>query len=141
MPAFIFKFLEQVKMQKINLLLLSVVIFLALISCHKEEVATREYPRINTLDVSGINETDATFNAEVISGDASQITEYGFILSAYSPLLEIDNSVQVFPGVSNGSRFSGHATGLMSKRIYYMRSYIRTDKFLVYGKVLSFKTL
>jgi hypothetical protein len=127
-------------MQKINLLLLMLT-FPALTSCHKEEIATREYPRINTLDVSGISATDAVFNAEVISGDASLITEYGFIVSAYSPLLELDNSVLVFPGVANGKRFSGNATGLISQKLYYMRSYVRTDNFLVYGKVLSFKTL
>jgi len=113
-----------------------------LTTCKKEEVATKEYPRLNTLEVTEISETGATFNAEVISGDLSQIKKCGFVWSlGNDPNLENSDVTIIGGKIENGSFRDQVSNSMIKDQNYFVRPFIVTDKYTVYGKVLSFKSL
>jgi len=142
MLAFISKFISQGQNGRIIFCWMILPMFCLLTTCKKEEIAKKEYPRVNTLEVSGINESGATFNANIISGDPSRIKEYGFVWDT-SPFPEVDfHDKLVVTGVLTGNKFLGIAHSALKKdAVYYMRAYVKTDNYLVYGRVVSFKSL
>ena len=121
---------------------LLIIVFLEFVTCRKDEVATKEYPRLNTFDVAGINESGAIFKAEVISGNLSDIKEYGFVWdTGVNPNVELNDKI-VISGPLSSKVFSETAHSALKKGVlYYMRAYLKTDKFLVYGKIVSFQSL
>lgn len=122
--------------------LLFLLMICLLTTCKKEDAAIKEYPRINTLDVSGINESGATFGANIISGDLTQTKEYGFVWDiSTSPDINLHDKL-VMTGILSNKSISGIVHSALKKDVvYYMRAYVKTDKYLVYGKVVSFKSL
>lgn len=108
-------------------------------TCKKEEVATKEYPRLNTLDVTTINETGATFNAEIISGNIADIKEYGFVWDTNgNPNIGLDDQL-VIPGQLIQNKFSAEINSSLVKGVtYYVKPYVKSSGFLVYGKYVSF---
>jgi N-acetylneuraminic acid mutarotase len=111
-----------------------VIVVYSLSNCEKEKVATKEYPRIITLPVTEISESGAKFSAEIISGDVSTINECGFAWN-YGDTLIIKEGVE-----NNG--FSGIAhSALVKGQNYEVCSYIKTDKYTVYGNKVSFVSL
>ncbi len=121
---------------------LVLLIVFSLTSCKKEHVATKEYPRLNTLEVTGINESGAIFNAEIISGNRAEIKEYGFVWdTSLTPEINSDDKL-VKTGVPDNIKFSGNIHSALKKDIpYNVRAYVKTDKYLVYGKIVSFKSM
>ncbi len=115
---------------------------LGLVTCRKDEIATKEYPRLNTLEVSDITPSGAIFKAQIISGQISDIQEYGFVWDSIgSPDIAWSDKLVMTAALSAG-QFSGHAHAALRKDgIYYMRAYLKTSKYLVYGKMVSFQSL
>ncbi len=142
MQAYIFKLIRRAGSAGFMVYLLQSILLLGLASCQKDEVATRNYPRIRTLEVTEITQTGAKLSAEIISGDPGEVIEYGFVWSLYtpSPLLGNDNNVDVVGSVS-GNAFSVNVETLQSNQSYYVRSFIKTSSLLIYGRVVAFKTL
>jgi hypothetical protein len=116
-------------------------ILLSLFSCsEKDDVLTRDYPRLNTLAVTNIQSAEALFHAEIISGDRSQILQYGFTWNEHVPP-RIDRHEHIIIQESpKNSSFSYDVKSLKSNQIYFVRSFIKTEKLLIYGPVVSFKT-
>ena len=122
--------------------LLLIVIGLGMSTCQKEEVAIRDYPRLNTLDIADITGSGANFNAEIKSGNLTDITEYGFVWGLNNtPVIGYDDqyTVRKSPSVTN-FRANIH-TALTKDKIYYVRPYLITPKYTVYGKSVAFKSL
>ena len=142
MQAFIFKVLQRVMSGRINFFLFQTLLLFGLTTCQKEPVATRDYPRLSTLEVSEITASGAKFNAEVISGDPSEIIEYGFTWSEYidSPTLGNNDNVDI-TGSITGNNFSSNVQTLLNDKTYHLRSFIKTSTLLIYGPVFTFKTL
>ena len=142
MQAFIFKFLQRVMSGRTNFLLLQSILLFGLTTCQKEPVATRAYPRLTTLEVSGISSTGAKFSAEIISGDPSEIIEYGFAWSDSSPDPSVDTDANIdIKGSIVGNSFNNSVQTLTNDKVYNLRSFIKTSNLLIYGRVVSFKTL
>lgn len=114
---------------------------LMLFSCSKEENAAREYPRLNTIGVSHTTGSATLFNAEIINGNPAAVTEYGFVWgTGDNPMVELD-SKKFKTGAPAGHAFTDTIySGLKNGDTYYMRAYIRTADYLVYGKTISFKS-
>ncbi len=127
----------------INMFLFITFLLIIPSACEKEDdVATRDYPRLITLGVSEISQTGAKFNAEIISGNPAEIIGYGFTWSDIvdSPKLENNANIDITGSVSD-NKFSADVQTLESNKVYYLRSFIKTNDLLIYGRVVSFKTL
>lgn len=141
MQVFIFNLLQKVKSVRTHFFLFLTLVVFGLTTCQKDPVATRNYPRLNTV-VSEINASGAKFSAEIISGDPSEIIEYGFAWSEYSPApkMDADDNVDT-KGSITGKSFSSDVKTLDSDKTYNVRSFIKTNDLLIYGRIITFKTL
>jgi hypothetical protein len=131
MQAFIFNFYRGI-----------CLLFLwSVFSCSdKDEALARDYPRLNTLPVTNIQSTGALFHAEIISGERSQILQYGFTWNeVVSPRIDRHEHIILQESLGNNT-FSYEVGSLQSNQIYFVRSFIKTEKLLIYGPVVSFKT-
>jgi hypothetical protein len=139
MQAFISNLISTGQTQKIRLFLLLILPFLGLTNCGKEKIATKEYPRIITLSVARNIDSVITFNGEVISGDLSQIIEYGFVWDKYSnsPYLETSQKI-VMAGAPGSSKFSSEVQNLTEGQSFNYRAYAKTNDLLIYGNVISY---
>jgi hypothetical protein len=120
-------------MKRIKTYVSVIMILIVIIGCQKEKekVATLDYPRLKTLPVTGLSQSGVEFNAEIISGDVSQINECGFVGDA--------KKLVINEGVKN-NRFSGKANFTLIKGVNYtVYSYVKTDKYMVYGNKVIFK--
>lgn len=124
---------------QLSLLLLAIGL---LTSCLKEENATRPYPRLETLEVTGINESGATFNANVISGDLSEIKEVGFVWGlTKNPILAHADTVSIKGKMTQGSFQALVSNSMLKDQTYYVRSFAVTDQYISYGSLQTFKSL
>lgn len=111
----------------------------ALSGCTKEESAVREYPRLNSLEVTGINESGAVLNAEITSGNTAEVIEYGFVWNKIgAPALDFDDHLSL-PNPLEGNTFSAEIhTALIKGVTYHVKPWLRTSTTLVYGQSVSF---
>lgn len=142
MLEFIFKYKFSRKSKIVFLYLSVILIFSGFVTCQKDKFAVREYPRLNTLEVTNISTTGAVFNAEIISGNPADIIEYGFTWdTGQTPSIYYNDKVNI-TGVMAGNQFSAAIHSSLKKNVpYYVRSYIKTAQVLVYGKTVSFLSL
>jgi hypothetical protein len=109
-------------------------------NCRKDKFITLDYPRLKTLNVTSITNSGATFNAEIISSNADSVKEYGFTWNPYvTPDLSRPDSALVKQNLTN-PKFSGVVHSLKKDQVYFVRAFIRTDKLLIYGTTVTFKT-
>jgi hypothetical protein len=142
MQDYIFNIPRRVMSGKTNLLVFLSMILFGLTTCKKDDVATRDYPRVYTLAASEITEAGAKFNAEIISGNPSEVIEYGFAWSEFSTSPTLENSDHVDTvGSIKGKTFSSNSLTLQSNKTYHLRSFIKTNDLLIYGRVITFTTL
>jgi hypothetical protein len=116
------------------------IIFLVLIlSCNKDEVTVRDYPRLKTLAVSNISENGANFNAEIIFRGTFVITSFGFVWSeTVNPRIEKADKV-VYTENINSQKFSSEISTALQKNVgYYVRAFITTKEYTVYGQNVRF---
>ena len=122
--------------------LLLLFIGLGLVTCSKEQVASKEYPRLSTMEVSGINESGATFNATIISGKLLDIKEYGFVWDTVATPEIASGQLILVKGSPADNQFKGEVHSALRKGVVYkMRSFVRTNDFLVYGKAVTFTSM
>lgn len=109
-----------------------------LIGCSEEEITPRDYPRLNTLQVTEITSDSVQFNAEFLFQGDFEVTQYGFVWGENpNPTRETDNLV--IASNSNSETFSRKIpSGLNNSETYYVRSFVETDDYLVYGKNVDF---
>ena len=140
MQEYIFNSNSSVKTLRVIHLCLVLLMIGLLTSCNKEEFATKEYPRLNTLKVTGINESGAVFNAEVISGDLTEIKKYGFLWSFYNdPIFAYADTAIANGKIENGLFSEQISNSLLKDRTYYVRSFAVTDNLIIYAQLYHLK--
>jgi hypothetical protein len=108
-------------------------------NCSKEKFAATKYPRIVTRSAARINDSTVSFNGEILSGDLSQITEYGFVWDEYSPEPYIETSDKLtITGSPQSGSFSSNVENLVNGRHFNFRAYVKTKDYLIYGNVLNY---
>lgn len=120
------------------------VLFLVLnIKCQEDEVTARNYPRLKTLPVSEITKEGAQFNAEIIYSGDFEILNYGFVWDYLTrdPTLEKSDRVVYSNNVNTNSFSERIESSLLEGYIYYVRAFVQTNDFLVYGESVSFTSL
>lgn len=109
-------------------------------SCTKDENVERDYPRVNTIEVTSINASGILLSAKIISGDLSAITEYGFVWSTDEYPYADEDDKQFKTGTPSDFTFSENIQPVLkTNETYYVRAYVKTDNYLVHGNIVSFK--
>lgn len=129
-------------LRPLNISIVTLLLALLFSNCEKEEIHPREYPRLNTLEVSHISSAGARFNAELSYRGDFNIIRYGFIWAKYTnPNLTVSDRV-IYSTSPNENTFSAEIpTTLEAGREYYVNSFVETSDYLVYGNEISFKSL
>ncbi len=122
---------------------INVLIIILLLSCNEEDkISSREYPLINTLPVSNITENGASFSAEITYRGGFEILSYGFAWStAPNPVIASSERVIIL-GEPDGLTFSSQVnSSLKVENTYYVRPFVITKDYTVYGSTVKFLSL
>lgn len=122
-----------------RLLSVTGLLFLLAYACQPDRDLIRDYP-ILTTNVSEVTSDRALLDCS-IQGDASAITEYGFIWST-STALDMNNGDKIIlqgkPGLPEFSHYTDPA--LVPATTYYARAFVRAGNLTIYGNLVSFYT-
>src|SRR5687768_8541192 len=112
-----------------------------LVTCDNYEFPASPYPRIETLPVADISETGVTFQAKIIRLGDKPITDHGFVWGFDENLsISSEDKIQLGSISGSGEVEAEVKYGLYPDTTYYVKAFIATDSYLVYGKVVSFKS-
>lgn len=120
----------------------AILIIFSATGCKEDEPIEKDFPGLETLEVTNISVLNgATFNAKITSGDFSDILEYGFVWSEFNNQ-EIDWVDRViFTKKPEGKYFSADIkTTLKGGKTYYVAAFLRTEKYIIYGQVVTFNS-
>lgn len=112
-----------------------------LFKCDNYEFPESPYPRIETLPVVNISESGATFQANIILTGNKPIVDHGFVWG-FSENISIDmhDKIQLGKVTNIGSFEANVQYGLYSDSTYFVKAYVATESYFVYGKVVQFKS-
>lgn len=115
--------------------------FLSLSNCEKEaEVKPRDYPYVIT-NSPKVNEEGAEFSANIANVGNQEILKYGFVWSEISNPTILDNN-KLFEGMPKKGIYTYNInSGLTKGHTYYVRAYILTERYEVFGNEKSFNSL
>ncbi|HPM10962.1 MAG TPA: hypothetical protein PK941_11015 [Paludibacter sp.] len=113
-----------------------------LIRCDNDAITSRNYPRLRTLPVSEITEEGVRFNAEIIFRGNFEIINYGFVWNVYENPAFSRSEWVVCSGNIQSDHFSAMVgTTIKDSTSYFVRSYVRTHDFTVFGQNVPFTSL
>lgn len=120
-------------------LTVTTLLFLCIVSsCTKEEIIPRSYPRVNTLDISNINSSGASFHGDIFYSNVP-VRDHGFIWSPYSNMtFEQSDRISLGPNAGAGLFDANIDRGLINGKTYYMRAYAISDDKTVFGDIEKF---
>lgn len=122
--------------------ILLISLFGLLVKCNKDEVTGRDYPRIKTLPVTEITPNGARFNAEIIFRGNFEVINYGFVWSENNnPTKENSDRVVYTNNIDSRNFTEIIETSLKEKVYYFVRAFVETNNFIVYGENIRFKSL
>jgi len=118
-----------------------IILLTLFLGCTEEEVTSRVYPRVNTVEVSNITSEGATFKGEIIFSSV-EIKDHGFVWSAgTSLLLQYANKISLGPKAGTGVFQATGDRSLEQGKKYYVKAYAISEDFIVYGKTVEFISL
>jgi hypothetical protein len=116
----------------------SVILF---IKCTQNEFLERNYPVIETLEVNNISDKGVTFNAEINNSSNYDITEHGFVWGTRTmPDINNYDKKTISSKIISGKFSANITTTLVVDKIYYVRAYLKTSKYIVYGNQTLFRS-
>jgi len=112
-----------------------------MVTCTKEETSSRPYPRVETGEVTDITRTGAVFHGQ-ITFSSTEILDRGFVWANNTDLtLESSDKISSGTAVGKGNFEAQVSRDLETGVKYYVRAYVKTDKYLVYGDIATFISL
>lgn len=113
-----------------------------LVKCDDEEVSSRNYPRLKTHAVTDITTDGAKFNAEIVYRGNFKILNYGFVWSDKDyPTKENSDRIVYSTNIQSSDFSEFIETTLKQQTLYYVRAFVETSDFVVYGEIVSFISL
>jgi hypothetical protein len=111
----------------------------SLVTCDNYEFPKSPYPRIETLPVVNILETGVTFQGNITRLGEQEITNHGFVWGL-SEDLSIDNEDKIQLGVASspGTFDADVKSGLNKGQTYFVKAFVATENYFVYGDAVSF---
>lgn len=123
---------------------LIIFVGITLIACKKDkEVVEREYPQVNTLEVTHISDSGATFEADVFSAGHESIIDHGFVWGINETNLSIGASDRISLGTFSGTgKYDAQIRSTLEvEKKYFVRSFVKTSNHTFYGPTVSFISL
>jgi|GEM_PF-1942069 len=125
-------------MRKINILYL--IAFTSFLTSCKEdaELVSKQYPVIQTQNVSNIDSNGVTFNGEFVDLGYSHITEYGFVFSIDEPSIENSDTLIIASNATNGGFSQSISENIAGNILYNVKAFAKTDNHVIYGNNIEF---
>ena len=121
--------------------LLFVCCLFLLTACNKDVgIQSRDYPFVITNEASVFAE-GVTLSANIMNTGPDEILEYGFVWSIHKNPTSSNLSVLFSEAGGKGIYTSTQTTGLVSSQTYFVRAYLKTSKYEVYGNEIMFTAL
>lgn len=119
----------------------TILVFLfILISCKKDAEIEISSPYVLINDI-GVSDKGALVSGNIITLGNDSIIEYGFVWNKSEKPLTSDFKLSISEPIKSGI-FSGYIdNNLNPNETYYVRPYIKCNKYTVYGTSLKFKGL
>jgi hypothetical protein len=113
-----------------------------LFECDKYEFPKRPYPHIQSLPVENITRTGVEFYGNIIDFADEPVINHG-VVWGLSPNLALKNDDNVQLGKTTAVGIFSHnvKSGLFKDTTYYVRAFVATKKYIVYGEPLKFRSL
>lgn len=126
-------------MRKNTLLLVLLTIILG---CADEyEITPRAYPRLNTLPITESTKEGARFNAKIIYRGDMEILSYGFVWGNREDPVKEKHDKRVLIGNLQADSFSETIVSTLAFGVtYYVRAFVETSDFVVYGENRRFSS-
>lgn len=121
-------------------LFIVIISLLSLASCKKEaEIQPKDYPYVIT-NAPHVNSEGVKLSADLTKSGNLKILKYGFVWSEESNPTILDSKI-LFDGEPEKSIYSYNLnSGIDVGKIYFVRGFILTDKYEVYGNLKSFNS-
>lgn len=127
---------------KSSFLVFILLLLFSFAGCQKEKVQPREYPRLNETSVYNITDSSAVFSANLYSLGTEKILNVGFVWDEDNELSITGSNKVILDAQENTGVFSAEVKSAMKTgRKYYMKSYVQTEKSVVYGPSTEFMSL
>jgi N-acetylneuraminic acid mutarotase len=125
------------KQKLVSIIWISTLILFVLSCIKRNEFA---YPLIQTGEVTDIDSTGAMFHAKFIDLSKEDILEYGFVWGLEQEP-DLNSAKIILTGDPEYGTISYRiSTDLVRDKVYYVRAFARNEKYVTYGKVVSFKS-
>lgn len=122
----------------IKIFTISITLF-SLVTCDNYEFPKSPYPRIETLPVVNISKTGVTFQANITQHGKLPIVNHGFVWGhTENPTINSQDKVQLGTTSKLGNFEATVQSGLSEGETYYVRAFIATNEYFVYGESESF---
>lgn len=114
------------------------IFFILLIGCEKEiEISSKSYPYIITKEVSNIDSTGVTLNAELLDNGKEEIIDFGFIWN--------NEETEYKYSLKNNGGALGNFTvrissDLEAEQNYTCKAYIETTVHQIFGNTVTFES-
>ena len=115
------------------------VCFILLIKCDNYDFPDSPYPRIETISIVNVSEAGVTFQANILKLGKTPIINHGFAWGLQENFT-INNLDKVNLGpIADVGLFEAEVKyGLYADTTYYVKSFVQTESYFVYGKTVSF---
>lgn len=115
-------------------------LILPLLGCTKDlEMPSKDYPYVNT-EVPRVYPEGVSFYADIVDPGSSNIINYGFVWSEDPLPTKNDYKVIFEPGINRGKYSCDLKANLKDSVTYYVRAYVKSDIYEVYGKEIAFSS-
>lgn len=118
------------------------ILLLLLMKCDDHEFPESPYPKVETLPVTNISVTGVTLQADLVQLSKQSIVNHGFVWGTKENLsLTSDENIQLGAIAGLGKFEAEVKAGLQEGETYFVKSFVITADYLVYGKPVSFTSL
>lgn len=117
-----------------------IILLTGVITCDDESYADKKYPRVETLDITEAKNGNLVFSGKITFRSDHKITKHGFVWSVVQdPNLE-KSFKEVTEGAPKDDIFLYEVTsGVVDNTVQYVRAFLQTDNYVIYGPIVSFK--
>ena len=114
------------------------LLFVLSVGCTEEEVTSREYPRVHTLEISMEGNANLKLKGEIFFSSVP-ISDHGFIWTE-TGFPTVTNGVKLSLGTKDGIGIfeTTAATSLNSGKTNSARAYAKSAEYTVYGEIFEF---
>jgi N-acetylneuraminic acid mutarotase len=112
------------------------------VNCNGDEITVREYPRLLTLAVTEVTAEGAQFNAQITYRGDFEVINYGFVWGeTENPTIENSDRVINEDNIETNNYSVLVESTLKTEASYFVRAFVQTNDFLVYGENTRFLSL